>query len=224
MPRNVTMLKLESRCRRRADLENEEHIDTEEWRELISEAWGELHGIVADAGLRYWETATTLSSDGTNELAEPADIRSLIGIWYVESSGKRYQLRPALPQERGVLSGSTGSRAKRYEFRDDTFFLYPTPPTGQSYELLYVPQATDLSEYADDDLVDCVTAEGEAYVIWATLVKAKSKSESDVRLAVGERDRLAKIVEQWAINRMMIEPHRRIVSDADFPEGDDGEW
>lgn len=214
MPRLVTMEKLEARCKRRADLENDEHISHAEWLELIDESYGELFSIVAGTGLRYFERVETFTTDGTNELDEPVNVQSVIGLWYV-NNGKRTQLRPLLPQERGAWSGQTGSRAVRYELIDDTIYLYPTPPAGQTYELLYIPTSPDVSEYASDECVDCVIAEGTAFVIWGTVVKAKSKSESDVRLAMNERDRLAPIILEWARNRLLLEPHRRIVSDID---------
>lgn len=122
-----------------------------------------------------------------------------------------------------MWSGRTGD-ARRYELVDDMIYLYPTPPAGQTYELLYIPAAPDLSGYASDACVDCVIAEGEAFVIWGTLVKAKAKSESDVRLAVIERDRLAKLVDEWAKNRLMLEPSRRIVVDVDYDEVGSEDW
>lgn len=223
MPRLVTMGKLEARCQRRADLEEDDHISHEEWLEIINESWGELFGIVAGAGLRYFETRETFTTDGSNELAEPVNVRSIVGLWLVESSGHKRLLRPLLPQERAQWSGSGTDSARRYEFIDNTLYLYPTPPTGQTYELLYIPEAPDVSEYASDDCVDCVTAEGEAFVIWGAVVKAKSKSESDVRLALAERERLGSVVKDWALNRMMIEPQRRIVTDIDL-ETSERDW
>lgn len=223
MPRLVTMGKLKARCQRRADLEGDDHIDDEEWLEIISEAYGELYSIVAGTGLRYFERSTNLTTAGIATITEPVNVQSVIGIWYVASDGTKKRLRPIAPDELAHWAGRTGDRARRYELIDDTIRFYPTPPTGQTYELRYIPTAPDLSTFASDVCADCVIAEGEAFVIWGSVVKAKSKSESDVRLAIVERDRLAPIVREWAMNRLLTEPHRRIVSDIDLDTAED-DW
>jgi hypothetical protein len=223
MPRLVEMGTLVTRCQQRCDLEGESHVSAAEWLALISESYGELFSIVAGSGLRYFERSATLTSDGNAYVDEPSAIQSLLGLWYAPSSGRRHKLRPIQPQELGQYAGNTGT-ARRYELIDDRIYLYPTPPTGQDYEIRYIPQAPDLSEYASDECVDVVTAEGMAFLIWCTAVKALSKSETDVRLAMAERDRMAEKVLDWAINRMMLEPQRTIADHDDDCDEDEGAW
>ncbi len=55
MPSKSEMGKIVGRCQRRADLEGDDHIDPEEWLELVDEAYGELFSIVADTGAGYFE-------------------------------------------------------------------------------------------------------------------------------------------------------------------------
>lgn len=224
MPRLVEMGVIEARCQRRADLEGDDHIEHEEWLEIISEAYGELYSIVSDVARRYFERSSTLTTDGNSYVSEPSAHQSTIGLWYMPSTGRPYRLRELDPAQYDRWANRTGSYAERYEFIDDRLYLYPTPPTGQDYVMRYIPQAPDLSGFASDDCVDVVTAEGEAFLIWGAVVKAKSKSESDVRLAVIERDRMAEKVRDWAINRSMTEPRRMHVDFDDDDPADPAEW
>jgi hypothetical protein len=213
MPRPVEMGKINGRCQRRADLEGDDHIDPEEWLELIDEAYGELFSIVADTGTRYFERVASLVTVGTNVLDEPASVMSTIGLWYVAPSGKKTRLVPIMPHELEQYSGREGPSATRYELVDGFLYLYPTPPAGQTYELRYLPQSPDLSGYASDQCVDVVIAEGLSFLVWAVVVKAKAKSEKDVRLATVERDIAAKKVQDWATYRALTEAPRRMVTD-----------
>jgi hypothetical protein len=68
-------------------------------------------------------------------------------------------------------------RGSRWELVDDTIHLYPTPPSNQLYELRYVPQPPDLSTFADSDVIDVVTPDGDAFLVWGTVVMALSEVE-----------------------------------------------
>lgn len=223
MPRLVEMGTLTTRCKQRADLENDSHVSDAEWLALISESYGELFSLVAGTGLRYFERSGTLTTDGNSYVSEPSAIQSLLGIWYAPSSGQRIKLRPIQAQHLERYAGRTGT-ASHYELVDDRINLYPTPPSGQSYEIRYIPQAPDLSGYSSDECVDVVTAEGEGFLIWCTAVKALSKSESDVRLAMAERDRMAERVLTWACDRLMLDPQRVVVDHEDDWPVDVAEW
>lgn len=223
MPRSVEIGTLVTRCKRRADKENDDQIAAAEWLALISEAYGELFSLVAGSGLRYFERSATLTTTGVAYVAEPTAIQSLVGLWYAPTDGRRVRVRMLQAQELDRWAGVSGSQAERFELIDDRIYLYPTPPTSQTYEIRYIPQAPDLSGFASDDCVDVITAEGEAFLIWGVTVKALSKSESDVRLAMAERDRLAGRVLDWAINRMMLDP-QRVIADHDDEPTDAGDW
>ncbi len=196
MSRTFEMSVVRGRCQRRADLEGDDHISDAEWNALISEKYGELHGIVADVGSRYFETTATITATGATSYDEPVDHHETVCIDHVSSDGTRRRLTRLHVTERNSLAGSTGD-AYAYTHVDDQIFLYPNPTSG-TYELLYMPQPPDLSEYADADLVDLINPAGEAFLIWGVCVLAKSKSESDVRLAM-EREAAAKQrLEYWA--------------------------
>ena len=88
----------------------------------------------------------------------------------------------------------------------------------------YIPQATDLSSYADADLVDVVTPDGERFMIWCTAVKALSKSESDVQLALAEREQARDVLREWAVKRMLVANPTRYVRDEYDGYADDADW
>lgn len=201
------MSDLVERCQKRADLEGNDHIESDEWKALISEKYGELHGIVTGAGLRYFETTSAITATGADSYTEPTDALAIVGLDYVGSDDTRRRLRMLSVNERDCLAGTTGE-AIGYTIVDDQIYLYPNPSSG-SYQLLYVAQSPDLSSYADGDLVDVVTPDGEAFLIWGVTVLAKSKSESDVTLAMQREDAARERLLIWAVNRVMTEGARR---------------
>jgi hypothetical protein len=116
-----------------------------------------------------------------------------------------------MAQERTRYGGLTGD-ACEYAIVDDQIFLYPAPASG-SYELLYLPQPPDISDYDDADLIDVVCIYGEMYLLWGVAAKALSKGESDVRFAMSERDRAGQQLLKWALERDANEPRRRVLDE-----------
>jgi len=227
VPRLVTINALIDRAKKRADLENSTHISAVEWQSLVAEQYGELYGAVATSGLRYFETSSTLTTTGADYLSEPVQVLAVVGLSYLPTgaTGERQPLQELMIQEVPRFSGQTGSIARFFAVIDDRVYLYPKPPAGQSYELLYVPQATDYNDPADpDQFIDVVTPDGEAFLIWGTAVKALSKSESDVRLAIAEREAARQRLEHWATLRSMTQPRRRVVDDLVAHPWDPADW
>src|SRR5688572_21160147 len=108
MARRYTLATLRTRCKQRADKENDSHISDAEWAALIGEAYGELYEIVAGTGLRYFETVHEFTADGSDGYDEPDDHGKTVGLDRVESDGSRYSLRPLMAQERQLYGGRTG--------------------------------------------------------------------------------------------------------------------
>ena len=188
MPCRFAMSDLRTRCQRRVDKENDPQIGTSEWNTLISEQYGELWSIVADSGMRYFETTATFTTTGATSYQEPADHYETVGMWQVvDAQGHRRALEELMSQELDRWAGQTGD-AEGYALIDDQLWLVPIPPSGQTYVMRYVQQPTDLSAYADASVVDVVTQDGLAFLIWGVAVKALAKSESDVQLALAERE------------------------------------
>lgn len=214
MPRVFTLGDLVTRCKRRCDMEGQESISDTEWKHYISTSFAELFSLVAETGLRYFESTETITADGSESYDEPSGMLSTVGIDYVvNAQGERRALRELMPQERNVYRGLTGD-AVAYELVDDQLFLWPKPSTG-TYEWIYVPQPPDMSSSADATNVDVVTPDGEAFILWAVAVQAKEKEGTDSSRAVAERELCRERVLQWATIRMLHGARRKMVDDQD---------
>jgi len=197
-------------CKQQPDMEGQESISDGEWARMISTVYGELYGAVADSGMRYFETATTLVADGTNVLSEPSDHLATVGLDYLvtgSSTGERRALVEIMAQERNRLSGLSGE-ARAFSLVDDRILLFPTPPTGHVFELVYIPQPPKLTSFGSGDAVDVVGPDGESFLVWGVTVLAKGKEESDVSLAKQERDAAKARLVEWAAMRAFNEPRR----------------
>ena len=226
MPRRFTLAILVLRAQQRCDMENQGLISSDEWKAILSTAYAELYSIVAETGLRYFETRATLTTpavDGLDGFPEPTDHLSTVGVFHVSSAGDRTPLFESMAQERHGFPAARGERSRGYAFIDDRLMLYPPPPDGQTYELLYVPQPPDLAGYLDTDLVDVVTPDGEAFLIWSAAVQALAKEESDTSLARAEREAARERVYNWAVLRAM-HSSRRVMVDGSPYGYEEGDW
>ncbi len=216
---------LVTRFQQRANMVNDTSIDAPEWKSLGSEVYGEVYEEVADSGLRYFESTIDVTTTGNGYIAEPVDQLALVDnieLVIDATSGRVRRLYPLQPQERASVSGLSGDPC-RYEMVDDRFYLYPKPPTGKVLTLRYVPQSPDLSGYADADVVDVVTAAGEAMLIWGVAAIAKSKDDRFVDFADSQKEKARIRLQQWARNRAFNESPRRIV-DPDYSDNGEGAW
>lgn len=220
MPRLVSMANLVLRCQRRCDMENNPHVDSTvggEWYALLSEQFGELYGIVAESGMRYYETATQFIPAGAT-IAQPADHLATIGIdWIVNTStGERRELVELMVQERQQYAALRGGDTVAFSLAGQTFSLWPTPAgTGRTFELLYIPQPPDLTLLSAVSTVDVVNADGEGFLVWGACVKALAKEEADTGLAERERERYRMSLTEWASLRAFNTPRRRQISEID---------
>lgn len=203
MPKLVLMSDLVTRAQQLADMEGDGSISGTEWKSLISEGYGELYEDTGDAGLRYWEYIHTFTTDGTNYLAEPDDQLSIVDrleIVTEPSTGRCRRLRSITPQERARWSGRTGM-PRAYELVDGRYFLYPTPPAGQTITLRYIGQCPDLTNYTDGQAVDCVTSHGRRFLQLHAAIQAMAKSRREAGDLIQERELCRKSHIEWAGNR-----------------------
>lgn len=227
MPRLFTKAQLIERCQKRVSMENGGAVnDADEFAELLSTQYAELYGLVVESGHRYFETSAIVVTDGVDNLfALPQNHLSTIGVDFLiagTSSGPRRRLREWMVQERNIASGITGP-AQGYSLAGQNLALFPRPPSGQSYEHIYIPQPDDLTAYDDEDEIDVVTPDGEAFLIWGVAVQALAKEESDTSVAERREAQARERVIDWAIKRALNE-HRRLIVDDDCGYVDPAEW
>lgn len=208
MPRLFAMSSLVTRCKQRADQVNSEFISDAEWKALISEKYGELHGAVCDTGSRYFESTQTITATGATSYDEPDDFRSAVGMDRLDGT-RRLPVFELMTAERHIFSGQSGD-ARFFQHIDDQIYLHPNPSSG-TYYFLYVPQSPDLSSYGDSDLVDVCDESGEAFLIWGVAAIALAKAESNAQLALQKEADAKERLIAWAARRMMSEPRRRVV-------------
>lgn len=224
--RSVLLSDLVTRCKQRADLENDDHISATEWKSLLSEMVGELHELADEAGLRYFESEATITATGAAAYALPTDHLATIRIARVDTSGRHCPplVEIQIAEADGPLRGMTGE-ARYFTLTGQNVTLYPNPASG-SYVHTYVPQPADLSAASDSTPVDLICAAGEAFVVWGTKVKACDKSETDVAVAMAERDAARARLVTWLQARSFITPRRMVVGhdgDRDRPY-DPADW
>jgi hypothetical protein len=217
MPRTFTLGQLVTRVLDRFDDSAGSFATRSLVKGYLSTAFGELHGLVVSSGLRYFEAPQALTTTGGASFALPADHLGTVGVDYLDPSGWRRALTELMPQERniytqyGTWSGLGWARA--YSVIGQQLTLYPTPPSGQSYEHIYVPQPLDLSDAADATSVDVVTPDGEDFLIWTSLVMAQAKEESDTSVAERKSAQARNRVIEWAQLRALHTVRRQIVDE-----------
>lgn len=223
-----TMLQLIGLCQRRADKEEDGHVDTDEWKEMISEVYGDLHSAVAKTGARYWETEATITATGASSYSLPAAHLSTIGIDRVlDAAGRRRPLAELMVQERDIFAGRTGD-AWLFAFTGTNIALYPTPASG-SYKHIYVPQPTDYSSASNSTDVDLISNDGLKFVVWGVASIAMHKGDANQQRAVAERDAAEERLVEWATRRALTMPKRRQVDETylrDYNAGilSPGDW
>jgi len=215
VPFRLTMSDIRTQCLNNVDMATDESVTTAEANAIISDVYcSRVYLTVASAFRRYFETSTTFTTTGLSYLAEPSNHLSTVDTIerVLDSSGRLRRLQRIMPQERAVWSGRTG-HARKWEIVDDRIYLYPTPPSGDQYVLRYIQQPPSLANYGDADVVDVVTPDGLAVVIWGASVRLKAKSDRDVGLALKERDEAATRLLLWAQDRAANDQEHIVVED-----------
>src|SRR5512139_2032387 len=126
MPRRVAMSTIRTRCQQRADAEGDAHIATAEWNAIISEKYGELYGLVVEAGSRYFETTQAITATGATSYTEPTDHHETVGLDYLPTGAARRALRNLRASETNAFASLTGE-AHAFAHIDAQIYLYPNP-------------------------------------------------------------------------------------------------
>lgn len=217
--RSFTIADLVSKAKQMADMENQDNVSSSEWQRYLSAAYAQLYSILAASGLRYFESTQSLTAAAT---ALPADYMTTLGVYKVDGNYLR-PLEEVMFQERHYVVGGSSGEARCYELAGSNLNLLPGYTAGQTYRHYYIPQPTDYSSSVTSTTIDVVTPDGEEFLLWSMVLKALQKEESDVSVALQERELAKGRVEEWAVLRQLHSMRRSIV-DGDYREWDEADW
>lgn len=224
MARNVTITDLITRAKRVAGMENESSVSDAEWQIYVVQAKAEMDMIVQNTGCDALVTEQSIVSNGSSVLPDlPGEegLEQIRSVEYRVSSTVRRRLRRIMREERDDFQGATGSEAVGYFVQGHDaltaagIYLYPTPPTGQTYVVTYEPLDDQTLEDADPSTsIDTLTVHGEKFIRYTAAAEVLAHEESDPNFALMKAAEAKERLEWWAINRMR-EEGRRIVEPVD---------
>lgn len=189
----ITLATLRTRIRQRSDNEHTGHafVTDAELNQLINTSFNELYGLLVRAGLHRAESTDTITADGSDSYALPADFYAVLGVFRLDGN-----YRTMLPMHDLRYRGNSDvyGSATSYRVMGSAVTLLPKPQTG-TYELWYIPIPGDLT--ADDDTVDGVLG-WEEYLVIDCAIKVLQKEESDTRDLKEDRERIYRRIQDEA--------------------------
>lgn len=222
MPLRMTMGTIVARSKRVFDLYSDDSLDDDnEWKMFADLVYGELWPEVSlGAQKRYFETSTTIAADGSTSYDEPEAHFSTVRVARVDASGTECELRELRPGQEVAYKGLTGD-AVGWTLVDDQLFLYPKPSSG-SYKWYYSQQPTDISDYADGDIVDVAVPAGKAFMIYGTAALALLHHKQDASAALMLQEKARGRVQWEAANRNASEVRTR--GPVEYDEDEPRDW
>lgn len=217
----MTLSQLRLLAKQKADRVNSPFVSDSEWNTYINQSYFSLYDLLVQKyGNEYYVAPPLTISltgaqfydfpDGQNHGGAPAFYK-LLGVDLVlnNSSNAAISLRRfnfisrnryIFPQ---ITANLLGWQGLQYRPMGNQLELIPTPASGQSIKLWYVPRMSSLLQ--DTDVVDGVSGWTEFIAIDAA-IKALMKEESDVTMLVAARQEMVERIEAAAENRDAGEP------------------
>lgn len=207
-------------AKKRSDMENSDLLDSTEWAMNASEVYGELMENVTLGNPRYRETEFEIIADGQADYELPDDFLTVLGVDYCSSPNDRRQLRMLQALERNTYSGVSQSEARGFAFLDSKIRLYPTPPAGQKYVMIYAPHPVRLECQGNNYNVDVVAPNGEKFMIYgmAELALIKEESFQAAQYCNAKVGEAKTAIQEWAGEQYIIEAQHPGVSN-DYHNG-----
>lgn len=218
MATTMTLAQVRLASQQRSDMVNSDFISTAEWNSYINQSYFELYDLLVQKyGDDYFvaepvEIPMDGSSylyplpDGTLYSGAPAFYKLLgVDLQLVNngSPGTFVTVKPFSFQDRNRYAVPNfqsfyGVTNLRYRLQGNNLWLTPTPASGQTIQLWYVPRLTQLVD--DDDTVDGISGWTE-YIIIDAAIKAMQKEESDVSVLFAQKQAMIQRIEAAAENR-----------------------
>lgn len=221
----VTLSDLITLVRQEANMENTQFVTDSELTTYISNSYKELYDLLIGAyGEDYYVatpvniTTTTSTTyplpNGTLYSAAPSFYK-LLGVDYQTSANDPngyVTLRTFAFGDRNKFStpnfvAFNGYINLRYRLQGNNLYLSPTPTSGQTIRVWYIPRPTTLATGADT--VDGVSG-WEEYIVIDAAIKCLNKEESDVTVLMARKAAMKARIEGMAANRDAGNPGRTV--------------
>lgn len=208
---DVSLGQLRLMSQQRADRVNSNFVTLPEWNSYINQSYFELYDLLIDTYEDYYVTGpTTLTTTGSNLIALPTNFYKLMGVDGSPGSSNAFvtlkkfnfiaRNRYIYPQLPNTLLGIFNPQ---YRLVGSNLMLIPTPQSGQTLQIWYIPKLTQLLQ--DTDILTGISGWSE-YVICDAAIKALQKEESDVSVLMAQKMALIKRIEESAMNRDAGQP------------------
>jgi hypothetical protein len=182
----------------------------------INQSYFELYDLlISQYGANYFVKAPpqSITTDGTNsQFALATDFYKLLGVDLLVSGNAQsaVSIKPFEFSDRNRYSVPNfqsfyGASNLRYRLNGSNLWLTPTPASGQTIQVWYVPRLTPLA--ALSDTADGISGWTE-YVICDAAIKCLQKEESDVSVLMAEKQALTMRIQAMADSRDVGAPHK----------------
>lgn len=219
----MTLAEIRTAARQRADMTQSQFVTDSEFDSYINSSLAELYDVLVQKyGDDYFVATSNITTVQAQDLyALPANFYKLLAV-DLQLSGQPdgyISLRPFTFAERNRYATANaqtwiGVTNLRYRLNGNNLWLTPSPQSGQTLRIWYVPRVTPLT--TDTDVADGISGWLE-YVVVDAAIKAMQKEESDVSVLLAQKAALIKRIESAAENRDAGNP--ATVADVQFTSG-----
>jgi hypothetical protein len=195
MALTITLGELRTLSQQRADMENSQFIDTDEWNAYINASGAELYDILVQKGVDYYVVSQSFNITGSaDSYALPSNVYKLTGIDYA-LGGQNYPMQKFIWADRFKYRYNSG--VIRYRIVGNTLYFIPRA-AAQTVTLWYVPPFTRLVN--DGDTLDTIN-EWYEYIVIDAAIKARIKEESDIQELLVQKQAIAQRIEAMSADR-----------------------
>jgi len=213
MSGSVTLSSLRSAAKDRADLANSTRVSTAQWNEYINKSKDNLYDLlVAAYGNDYYMKIPPYDLTivaGTDTYSLPTDHYKTALVEYKMGTDNYYTLKKFALSTKNRFPAPLPLRGSydqfRYKEMDDKIIFYPTPSSGCTVRIWYVPLATNL--VSDSDTIRGFNG-WEEYIIIDVAIKALRNEESDTIDLERDLKRVSDRLIEMAETRNLSEPFK----------------
>lgn len=226
MARTITVGQLEADVRSRADVENDPHKSPVEIRRWLSAGYSQLYDILVNSGLAYFESKQTIVTVGSGTTALPADYFGTLRIDFIFSAELIWPVKEINPRAIHRVRRTNAQRAYYYRITGSNITWYPTPPSGQTYEHLYIPAAADLTLDVDGSTVVDGINGWEEYVVLYAAMQACNKEDGNYTKFERQIAKIEQKIESMSLNRTIASATSLIEEEDydDYYDRDPANW